>query len=313
LIACGAGALVLPSIFQEQLSAQCEWPIDPAAASNLAAQDYFHQFYNGGPDQYLSSLREIKRQSTVPVIASLNGYSAGPWLDFAQQAAASGADALELNLQSVISDPQQATEKIEASIGEIVQRVCQTVTIPVAVKLTRHFTNVAHMLQRIRSAGAAGAVLFAHEVHWEVAIDRLQWTSHWQLTPTDSVGETIAGIIQARAGAADLSIAASGGVRTWEDAVKAMIAGADVVMIASELYRAGPDAISRIVQGLERYLDAHGFATLHDFRQARPLPQTRLQLSLRSAYLDPLTRSKDYLDPSPVIAPQTGDRHGHRD
>jgi dihydroorotate dehydrogenase (fumarate) len=305
--------VVLPSIFQEQLSAQSQLPLDPLEASSLATQDYFQQFYNGGPDQYLSSLREIKRQSTVPVIASLNGYSAGPWLDFAKQLAACGADALELNLQSVVADPEQSTEKIEAGICEIVERVCQSVTIPVAVKSARHFTNIARMMQRIRSAGAAGAVLFAHEVQWEVAIDRLQWTSHWQLTPADSVGATIAGIIQARAGAADLSIAASGGVRTWEDAVKAMIAGADVVMVTSEIYRAGPDAISRIVQGLERYLDAHNFATLEQFRQARPIPQTRLQYSLRSDYLDPLTRSKDYHDPSPVIEHQTGDRHGHRD
>src|SRR5688572_27426399 len=110
MIACGAGAVVLPSIFQEQLSAQGQLPLDPLAASNLASQDFRQQIYNSGPDRYLSSIQEIKQFSTVPVIASLNGYSAGPWLDFAKQVAASGADALELNLQPVIADVGQAAE-----------------------------------------------------------------------------------------------------------------------------------------------------------------------------------------------------------
>jgi dihydroorotate dehydrogenase (fumarate) len=313
LIACGAGAVVLPSIFQEQLTAQGQLPIDPVAATDLATQDFRQQIYNGGPDQYASAIQEIKRLSTVPVIASLNGYSDGAWLDFAKQVEASGADALELNVQPVIADPQQPAEEIEIEIGKIVQRVCQSVAIPVAVKTTRHFTNVAHMMQRLRSAGAAGVVLFAHEVHWDVAIDRLQWTTHWELTPADTVGATVAGIVQARLGAADLSLAASGGVRTADDALKVMIAGADVVMVTSEIYRAGPCAISRIVQGVERYLDTHGFGSIHEFRQARPSPKTRTQHLLRLDYLDPLTSSKNYRDPSHVVDQHTGDRHGHRD
>jgi dihydroorotate dehydrogenase (fumarate) len=318
MIACGAGAVVLPSIFQEQLSADSPLPLDPVAAADLAAQDLSQQTYNRGPDQYLSSIQEIKRLSTVPVIANLNGYSEGPWLDFAQQMAAAGADALELNLQPVIANPQESAETIEARLATLILRVCQrvsiqSVSIPVAVKTTRHFTNVAHMLERIRSAGAAGVVLFAHEVHWDVAIDRLQQTSHWELTPAESVGPTIAGIIQARSGAADLSVAASGGVRTCEDAVKVMIAGADVVMVTSEIYRAGPCAISRIVQGLERYLDTHSFGSFQDFLRARPSPQLRTQHLHRLDYLDPLTNSENYRDPSPIIDQHSGDRYGHRD
>jgi dihydroorotate dehydrogenase (fumarate) len=314
MIECGAGAVVLPSIFQEQLTPQAQMPLDPIQASELAAQDSRQLIYNGGPDQYVGSIQQIKRLSTVPVIASLNGYSDGPWLDFANQIATSGADALELNLQPVIADLQQTTEDIETEISKMIQRVCQSVTIPVAVKTTRHFTNVAQMMDRIRSAGAAGVVLFAHEVHWEIAIDRLAWTPRWELTPVDSVGATVAGIVAARKGTADLSVAASGGVRTAEDAIKTLIAGADVVMIASEIYRSGPSAINRIVQGVERYLDTHGFASLAEFRRARPAPHTRTQRLQRLDYLDPLTTSKNYHDPSPVVIPeQTGDRYGHPD
>lgn len=319
MIAAGAGAVVLPSIFQEQLTAQGELPIDPFAASELAGQDLRQQLYNGGPDQYLNSIQEIKRVSTVPVIGSLSGYAAGPWLDFARRIAASGADALELNLQPVITDPQQAAGEIEAQIANIIQQVCASVTIPISVKTTRHFTNIAHMVQRIGSAGAAGVVLFAHESHWDVALDHLQWTARWELTPVDSIGATIAGLVQARLGQAklgvgDLSIAASGGVRTSDDALKALIAGADVVMITSEIYRSGPTAISSIVQGVERYLDTHGFGSLAELRAARPIPQLRTQrLKRQTGYLDPLTASTNYHDPSPVKQQQSGDKYGHRD
>lgn len=314
MIAAGAGGVVLPSLFQEQLSPQGEWPLDRIAASELAAQDFRQQFYNGGPDKYLSSLQEIKRVASVPVMASLSGYSEGPWLDFARRIEASGADAIELNLQPVIVDPQQPAEEIETVICRIIQSVCQSVTIPVAVKTTRHFTNVAHMVQRIHSAGAAGVVLFAHESHWDVALDHLQWTTRWELTPIDTVGATIAGLVQARMGNAEVSIAASGGVRTAEDALKALIAGADVVMITTEIYRAGPEAISRIVGGVERYLETHGFGSLRELGNARPTPQPRTQRHARqSNYLNPLTASQTYHDPSPVTDQQTGDRYGHPD
>lgn len=314
MIACGAGAVVLPSLFQEQLTARGELPVDATAAADLAAQDFRQQIYNGGPDQYLVSIREIKQISTVPVIASLSGYSDGPWLDFATRLAASGADALELNLQPVITDPQQSAGEIEAGIAAIIQRVCLAVKIPVAVKTTRHFTNVAHMVHRIHSAGAAGVVLFAHEAHWDAALEHLRWTARWELTPVDSVSATIAGLVQARLGAGDMSMAASGGIRTAEDAIKTLIAGADVVMITSEIYRNGPNAISQIVQGLERFLDLHAFDSLDAFYKARPVPQSRTQrLQRRLAYLDPLTNSKNYHDPSPVTDTQTGDRYGHRD
>jgi dihydroorotate dehydrogenase (fumarate) len=187
------------------------------------------------------------------------------------------------------------------------------VTIPVAVKTTRHFTNISHLVQGLRSAGAAGAVLFAHESNWDVTLQSLQWTTRWELTPVDSASATIAGIVLARLGNPEISIAASGGLRTAEDALKALIAGADVVTITSEIYRSGPAAISRLVQGVERYLETHGFGSLRELKNARPVPQSRVARLRRDAYLDPLTVSKNYHDPSPVPDQQTGDRYGHRD
>ena len=303
---CGAGAVVLPSIFQEQIE-QRDVPQFASGSSDSL------QSYNGGPDWYLTLLRSAKQAVAIPVIASLNGYAEGDWLDFATAIQAAGADALELNVQPVITSPQQTGTEIESLLCDLVRRVCRTVSIPVAVKLTRHYTNPANMAQRLQQAGAAGLILFAHEVKWEVAADRLHWTPHWELTPIDSLGSTLAGIIQTRVAPLDLSIAASGGVRSAEDAVKAMIAGADVVMITSEIYRTGPEAICKIASGLDRYLQTSGYHSLADLHAARPVPQPRLTTEARRDYLNPLTRSDKYRDPTPESGHPTGDRFGHRD
>jgi len=297
MIACGAGAVVLPSIFQEQ----------------IAYRDESQSRYNGGPDQYLTSIQEMKRLACIPVIANMNGYSDGSWLEYAKLIEVNGADAIELNLQPTISNPAQRAEEIEEQLCEMVRKVCESVSIPVAVKLTHRFTSIANLAHRLQLLGATGVVLFAHEPKWGVAIDRLQSTSHWELTPVDSLGATLTGIIQARLGGLDLSIAASGGVRTAEDAVKAMIAGADVVMITSEIYRSGPEAISKMVHGLERLVEIQGFHSLAQLQQARPTPETRSKQATRFEYTDQVTHTTTYHDPTPVVERQSGDRYGHQD
>lgn len=312
MIASGAGAAVLPSIFQEQLTECSASPLDPAS-TYLTECRRRQQAYNYGPDSYLTSIQSIKQLVSVPVIASLNGYSDGAWLDFAKRMEAAGADAIELNVQPIAATVEQTAEQLEAALVAIVRRVCNSVAIPVAVKMTRHFTSVPNMAHRFGMAGAAGVVMFAHEAHWEVAIDRLHWTPNWELTPVESLSATLGGIIQAGVGGLNLDIAASGGIRAAEDAIKVMIAGADVVMITSEIYRSGPGAISKIVRGVERYLETSGFDSLARFQQTRPTPEVRPQSAIRHDYLDPLTRSTDYVDPTPVVEQQTGDRYGHHD
>lgn len=312
IVSCGAGAIVLPSIFQEQIAYQEELH-QAALASADRALALRRDQYNSGLDGYLANIATIKRTASVPVIASLNGYGDGQWLEFAKRMEASGADALELNIQPLIESRQQTAAEVESTLCEVVRNVCQSVSIPVAVKLTQRFTNLINVAHRLREAGAAGLVLYAHEPRWDVAIDRLHWTIHWELTPVDSVGSTVAGIVHSRASGLELSIAASGGIRTAEDAIKVMIAGADVAMVTSELYRSGPDAIRKLLRGLERYLETNGFASLSQFQKSRPAPELRSHLMARRDYLEQLTQSLHYSDPTPVAPQQTGDRYGHAD
>lgn len=314
LIACGAGAVVLPSIFQEQVEFGDQQQRGQQSAAPADSLQQQQDQYNSGPEQYLASIGALKRVSSIPIIASLSGCSGGDWLSFARQMEASGADALELNLQPVASDPLQTSAELEAGLCDAVRTVCRSVAIPVAVKLTQHFTSITNLAHQLKQAGAAGVVLFGHESKWEVEIDRLRWTVHWELTPVDSLGSTLAGLVRAHLAGLGLSIAASGGVRTAEDAIKTMIAGAHVVMVTSEIYRSGPEAISRIVAGLERYLAGCGCESLSQFQRRCPQPEARCGHLLRQQnYLDPLTRSAHYKDPTPAIPPQAGDRYGHQD
>ncbi|MCA9181966.1 MAG: dihydroorotate dehydrogenase-like protein [Planctomycetales bacterium] len=310
-VGAGAGAVVLPSMLQEQIVHWQTRADDPLAALTNSGYQPQQDKYNGGVENYLATIAELKKLETIPIIASINGGSAGAWLEYAKHIENSGADALELNWQPIIADPNESAAEVEGQLCDIVRTLSASVTIPVAVKLNQRFTNLASVAHQLMDAGAKGLILFTHVPHWDVSIDRLHWTIRWELSPVDSLGSILEGIVRARTGGLETSISASGGVRTAEDAIKTMIAGADVVMVTSELYRAGPDAIRMIVEGINRYLDTSKFNSLQSFLQGRPPVPLSSERLMRMEYVDPLTRSNHYYDPSPVAATQTGDAFGH--
>lgn len=310
-VGAGAGAIVLPSMLQEQIVHWQTRSDDPLTALTNSGYQPQQDKYNGGVENYLATIAELKRLEAIPIIASINGGSAGPWLEYAKQIEASGADALELNWQPVIANPDESAAEVEQQLCDIVRTLSASVKIPIAVKLNQRFTNLASIAHQLVDAGAKGLIVFAHLPHWDVSIDRLHWTIRWELSPIDSLGSILEGIVRARTGGLGISIAASGGVRRSEDALKAMIAGADVVMVTSEIYRVGPDAIRMIVEGINRYLDASKFNSLQSFQQGRPPVPLSPEHLMRMEYVDPLTRSNHYYDPSPVATTQTGDAFGH--
>ncbi len=310
-VVAGAGAIVLPSMLQEQIVHWQNRSDDPLAALTNSGYQPQQDKYNGGVENYLATIAELKSLESIPIIASLNGGSAGTWLDYAKRIETSGADALELNWQPVVANPNEPAAEVERQLCDIVRTLSANVSIPVAVKLNQRFTNIASVAHQLVDAGAKGLILFTHVPHWDVSIDRLLWTIRWELSPLDSLGGILEGIVRARTGGLGTTIAASGGVRTSEDAIKAIIAGADVVMITSEIYRAGPDAIRMIIEGINRYLDSSKFDSLQSFQQGRPPVPLSSERMLRMEYVDPLTRSNHYYDPSPAAATQTGDAFGH--
>ena len=310
MVAAGAGAIVLPSMLQEQITYGIMKAVDPVGAISESGYQPQQDRYNGGTANYLQTIRHLKTLCNVPIIGSLNGWSEGPWLDYADEIQAAGADALELNWQRGLSDPNESCEAVEARLIDLAGNLCNRLSIPVAVKLNQRFTNLASIAHKLQAVGVDGLVLFTHGPCWDVSIDRMHWTIRWELSPTESLGTILEGIVHVRTGGLDLSIAASGGVRTGEDAIKAMIAGADAVMVTSEIYRQGPDAIRKILQGVSQYLDISHHESLMAFQQARPNVELTSERLMRLEHIDPLTRSEHYDDPTPAST-MTGDAYGH--
>ena len=311
----GAGAVVLPSLFEEQIVHQrigrgIQTSKEESLAEELAYQPSEDE-YNGGPDNYLKSIDDLKRVTSIPIIASLDGFTGGDWLTFAREVESSGADALELNLHTDFANPSQSADMVEQSMLERVQTVCDLVSIPVAVKLLPFHTNLSNLAWRLTESGAAGLVVFGRDPNWIVRTDQLRPTTQWSLTPAGAIAATISGLVRVRCGGPTMSVAASGGVSSPADFSQLVLAGADVVMVASEIHREGPDAISHMVEGLISFLERHGFDSFQSFTAARPEPQ--VAISQRLNYLEPLTRPANYEDPTPGIPATTGDRWGHAD
>ncbi len=312
LVAAGAGAIVLPSMLQEQLVHHKLQQTDPVDASERSGYQPQQDKYNGGVDQYLATIRSHKKSFAVPIIGSLNGSSIGQWLDYAKEIESAGADALELNLQSAVFGPETSSASIELNLCDMVAETVRRVSIPVAVKITPRYTNLASMARRLREVGAKGIVLFTHSPHWDVDIDRMHWTIRWELSPVGSVGGILEGIVRVHSGNVGLSIAASGGVATTEDAIKTMIAGADAVMATSAVYRQGPDMIRQMADGIQRYLEINHYPSLLSFLQTVPKPQIDGERMIRLEHIDPLIRSMTYVDPTPTVSQTLGDAFGHR-
>lgn len=307
----GIGAIVLPSILEEQLVYQLKLKSNPIEASEQSGHSPQQDRYNGGPNEYLKTIAKLKAESSIPLIASVHGASIGSWLDYVSKIQDSGADGLELNWQIGRCDPNESGDEIESRMLQWVAAIREKLSIPIAFKMNAGFTNPASVAMRLQNEGINGLVLFAHRPNWDVDIDRMHWTIGWELSPVNSIGRTLQGLVETRTQNLQISVAASGGIRTGDDAMKSLIAGADVVMIVSEVYRQGPDAIKEVLAGMQRRLDLNRHSSLQEFLQSRPKFGEHPSYSMRSEIVDPLTCSLKYHDPTPVEKQISGDCYGH--
>ncbi|MGE5407748.1 MAG: dihydroorotate dehydrogenase-like protein [Syntrophothermus sp.] len=266
----GAAAVVLPSLFEEQIEheeLELHEAFEQGAHSFSEALTYLPDIEDlaTGPSSYLDHLAAAKEALRIPVIASLNGSSKGGWLRYARLAEEAGADALELNVYAVEADAATEGHHVEHSLLELVRAVRAAVSIPLAVKVGPYYTAFANVARRLAESGADGVVCFNRFLGPDIDLDTLTVQAGVRLSTPDELRLPLRWIAILR-GRVALDLAATGGAHTSEDVVKLVLAGADVVMLASSLLRNGPGHVTSVVGGLARWLAEHEYASVDQAR-----------------------------------------------
>jgi len=257
----GAGAVVLYSLFEEQLRAEAkELHHHTTAGTESFAESlsYFPEAddYHLGPDVYLKHIQAAKKAVKIPVIASLNGSSAGGWTDFARKIEQAGADALELNIYRVPTDVNLPGTVVEQETLDIVKAVKGAVKIPVAVKLSARYSNIANMAKRIDDAGANGLTLFNRFYQPDIDLDALEVKPKVLLSTPQAMRLPLRWIAILK-GRVKASLAGTSGIHTGEDVVKMLLVGADVAMLCSVLLEQGVGHVAVVEKELRQWMVEH--------------------------------------------------------
>jgi dihydroorotate dehydrogenase (fumarate) len=266
----GAAAAVLPSLFEEQLTheqIELDRLLEATSEHVGEALSYFPDLddYNTGPTSYLELISQAKRAVAIPVIASLNGTTPGGWIRHARRIQEAGADAIELNLYAMATDPAVGAAELEARYLAVVAAVRAAITVPLAVKLSPSFTAVANMAVRVATAGADGLVLFNRFYQPDLDLDTLDVVPRLVLSTSDELRLPLRWIAILY-GQVNASLAATTGVHTGLDAAKVLLAGADVAMMTSALLRHGPEHVRTVEEELLAILDEYGYASVTELR-----------------------------------------------
>lgn len=266
----GAAAIVMPSLFEEQITGEQVFThraIDAYAESFSEATSYFPDpaEFALGPDAYLEQLGRIKRAVDLPVIASLNGVTDRGWLEYARQMEQAGADALELNVYALETDPRQTAENVEHRIADMVTSVRRATRLPLAVKLSPFYTSLPNFARRLADGGADGLVIFNRFYQPDINLEELEVSHQLHLSNSSEL------LLRLRwlailSGRVMCGLAVTGGVHSTSDALKAVMAGADAVQMVSALLRNGPAHLSAVRRGMETWLLKHEYASLAQAR-----------------------------------------------
>lgn len=268
----GAAAIVLPSLFEEEVlheQVQLNRALEAGSEGFAEALNYFPDVsaFVTTTDRYLQAIEAMKQQLEVPVIASLNATSVGGWVRYARLVEEAGADALELNLYRIATDPYNTATGIESQDLTIVREVRETIGIPLSVKLSPYYTTVAGFAREVVAAGANGLVLFNRfyqpdiDVNTREVVPRVELSKSWEMR----LPVMWTAVLRAKL-SEGTSLGLSTGVHTGIDAAKGLLAGADVVMMTSAILRNGPEHFSVVERELLEWMDANEYDTVDVLR-----------------------------------------------
>ncbi len=262
----GAAAIVMHSLFEEQITREqlaTHGRLESMGGGYAEALSYLPEppDFALGPNEYLEQIRKIKAAVSIPVIASLNGTTDGGWLTYARLMEQAGADALELNVYALATDFDESSELLEKRVLHMLWSVKSAVHLPVAVKLSPFYTGLAHFARRLDDLGADGLVLFNRFYQPDFDLEALEVKPALRLSDSSEL------LLRLRwlailSGRLNASLAVTGGVHTAEDALKAVMAGADVVQVVSALLKGGPERLRKLRQETALWLEEHEYESL---------------------------------------------------
>jgi dihydroorotate dehydrogenase (fumarate) len=266
----GAGAVVLQSLFEEQLrheAAELDHHLEHGTESFAEALSYFPapKEFRLGPEEYLDHISKAKQAVRIPVIASLNGTSVGGWIDYAKKIQDAGADALELNIYYIPTDMALSGAKVEKTYLDILKAVRASVTLPVAVKLSPFFSNLANVARKLDKGGADGLVLFNRFYQPDINLDTLE-VEHSILLSTAQARRLPLRWIAILYGRVKADLAATSGIHNAQDVLKTLMAGAKVTMLCSVLFKQGIDQIRVIEREMRTWMEQHEYESVQQMQ-----------------------------------------------
>ena len=262
----GVGAVVLKSLFEEQIYMQGDALMQ--SADFPGAADYVRGYVKANlVESYLTLIRETKSQCSIPVIASINCYNTGSWTEFAKQIEEAGADALELNIFYLCTDPNTTADKITELYTSILDKVKKLISIPVIIKIGKWISNIPGLVNKIYIHGGKGVVMFNRYYRPDIDINKIELTSGDVFSSPTNFSDTLRWTAIVSGIVPKISIASSYGIHTWEDIIKCLLAGANAVQICSVVYKNKPEElIPGLLSGIESWMNEKKYLSISEFQ-----------------------------------------------
>ncbi|MCP4899018.1 MAG: dihydroorotate dehydrogenase-like protein [bacterium] len=273
----GISGIVLPSLFEEEIqhAVRALMEMEAAGPSSAEASSYLPdpEGYHVGPNEYLELITKAKEATSIPIIASLNGATAGGWTKYAEKMVAAGADALELNVYLLPFGAEETGASVEERTIEIVRAVKEAVNVPVAVKLSPFFSSLANMSKKLVDAGADGLVLFNRFYQPDIDIEELDVVPNLRLSTSEELRLRLRWLA-ILSGQIETSLSATGGAHTAVDVIKSIMAGAHTVQMVSALLIHGADHVGRCLEALEFWMKEHDYDSIDKMLGSMNLTKT---------------------------------------
>ncbi len=264
----GAGAVVLKSIFEEEIYYEYEDVLKEAEAEGISLEqfDYYDYHLKGKKlSRYIELVKGCKENLSIPVIASINCFYSHEWSAFARKIEDAGADAIELNMFFLPTDFERSAREQEEAYFKIIDKIIAAVSVPVALKISYYFSNLGPMIQRLSRTGVAGLVLFNRFFSPDIDIQSFKIKPSFVFSTPAELAVSLRWVaIMAKKVECDL--ASSTGIHDAAAVIKQLLVGATAVQVVSSLYKSGPEQIAKMIEGLKEWMQGHGFNSLSDFR-----------------------------------------------